>query len=253
VQDRTKALTGAAMAMALAGARGDTEREMAGCSAIARSSRRGGEMSAGLSGFIASHGVWVVAGFIAFESVGAPLPAEAFLIAAAIFAATTHELDIRLLVSASILAAILGNVAGFWIGRRYGHALLMKHGYRIGLTASRIKIGQWLFQRYGGVFVFAARFLPFLRNMAAVLAGANCMAPHKFYFASSIAAAAWVMAYAFGAYSFGEAFTNSASPALVVTGLAAALVIVGLPMLIVRWEKRLLARAEHENQPPSQA
>jgi membrane protein DedA with SNARE-associated domain len=199
-----------------------------------------------LTQFIGAHGVWLVAAFIALETVGTPLPAEALLIAAAVFAASTHEIDLRLLIWAAILAAILGNVAGFWIGRRFGHALLARYGNRVGLTAERIKIGQWLFLRYGGVFVFVARFLPFLRNMAAILAGANNMAARRFYLASSVAAVCWVMFYALSAYSFGAAFVDSASPAAIAMGLVACVIILAIPALIVRYEKRLLARAERE-------
>jgi membrane protein DedA with SNARE-associated domain len=112
------------------------------------------------------------------------------------------------------------------------------------LTEERIRIGQWLFLRYGGRFVFIARFLPFLRNMAAVLAGTNAMAQHVFYVASGTAAIAWVMIYSLAAYSFGEAFADLASPAAVVLGLAAVLIILAGPALILRFEKRLLAKAE---------
>ena len=98
--------------------------------------------------------------------------------------------------------------------------------------------------RYGGRFVFIARFLPFLRNMAAVLAGTNSMAQHNFYFASATAAAAWIVCYGLASYSFGEAFANVASPAAVVLGLAAALIVLAVPALILRYEKRLLAKAE---------
>jgi membrane protein DedA with SNARE-associated domain len=80
--------------------------------------------------------------------------------------------------------------------------------------------------------------------MAAVLAGANSMAQHNFYFASGTAAVAWIMCYGFAAYSFGEAFTNLASPAAVFLGLAAALIVLAVPALILRYEKRLLAKAE---------
>jgi membrane protein DedA with SNARE-associated domain len=199
-----------------------------------------------LARFVSTYGVWLVAGFIALESVGLPLPAEAALMAAAIFAARTHELDIWSLIAVAILAAIVGNVAGFWIGRRFGYRLLMRYGNRVGLTEGRIRIGQWLFMRYGGRFVFAARFLPFLRNMVAVLAGANRMAPHRFYFASSTAAVAWVLLYGLASYSLGGAFAELASPAAIVLGLAAVLIIFALPALIVRYEKRLLAKIEAE-------
>jgi membrane protein DedA with SNARE-associated domain len=201
--------------------------------------------------FISIYGVWLVAGFIALESIGLPLPAEAALMAAAIFAARTHELDIWSLIAAAILAAILGNIAGFWIGRRFGYRLLTAYGSRLGLTEGRIRIGQWLFMRYGGMFVFAARFLPFIRNMAAVLAGANCMPQLKFYFASAVAAIAWVLCYGLGAYSLGGAFTDLASPAAVVLGLATVLIIFGVPALIVRYEKRLLAKIEDGSPGPS--
>jgi membrane protein DedA with SNARE-associated domain len=199
-----------------------------------------------LTQFVSIYGVWLVAGFIALETIGLPLPAEAALMAAAIFAARTHDLDIRSLIAASILAAVLGNVAGFWIGRRFGYRLLTRYGNRLGLTEARLRIGQWLFARYGGMFVFTARFLPFLRNMAAVLAGANRMAQLRFYIVSSIAAVAWVLCYGLVAYSLGGAFADLASPAAIVLGAAAVLIIFAVPALIVRYEKRLLAKIEAE-------
>ena len=196
--------------------------------------------------FISVYGVWLVAAFIALETVGFPFPAEAALMAAAIFAARTHELDISLLIAVGILAAIVGNVAGFWFGRRFGSQLLLRYGNRVGLTAQRIRIGQWLFERYGGRFVFAARFLPFLRNMVAVLAGANRMPAHRFQLASGTAAVVWVLVYGLGTYHLGAAFADLAAPAAVVLGAAAAVILFGVPALIVRYEKHLLAKIDAE-------
>src|SRR5260221_5284635 len=207
--------------------------------------RRLGETTK-LAEFVSVYGIWLVAAFIALESVGIPLPAEAALIAAGFFAARTHHIDIWSLIAAGIVAAILGEVVGFWIGRRFGHQLLMRHGARLGFTEGRIRIGQWLFVRYGGRFVFIARFLPFLRNIAAVLAGTNSMAQHSFYFASATAAAAWIIGYGVAAYSFGEAFANLASPAAVILALSAILSILAASVLILRYERSLLAKAERE-------
>jgi membrane protein DedA with SNARE-associated domain len=203
--------------------------------------------------FISTHGIWLVAAFIALETIGAPLPAEIALIAAGVFAARAPALDIRLLIGASILAAVAGNIVGFWIGQRFGHRLLLRYGARVGLTAERIKIGQWLFDRYGGRFVFVARFLPFLRNMAAVLAGTNTMPPHSFYLASSCAATIWATGYALAAYAIGEAMMRYASPVAVALGLTAVAIIVGVPALILRYEKRLAARIAQETQDPPDA
>jgi len=195
--------------------------------------------------FIAAYGVWLVAAFIALESIGAPLPAEAALIAAAVYAATTQDIDIGWLLTIASLAAIAGNIAGYWLGRRYGYRLLMRYGHRLGLTEGRIKIGQWLFLRYGGRFVFVARFLPFLRNMAAVLAGAHRMPKMRFCLASSAAAVAWVLTFGLAAYGFGDAFTHATSPATLALAAIALTIVVALPFAILRWEKRLLAQAEH--------
>jgi len=72
------------------------------------------------------------------------------------------------------------------------------------------------------------------------------MAQHSFYLASATAAAAWVIGYGLAAYSFGEAFANLASPAAVVFGLAATLIVLATPVLILRYEGSLLAKAERE-------
>jgi membrane protein DedA with SNARE-associated domain len=194
--------------------------------------------------FVSIYGIWVVATFIALESVGIPLPAEAALIAAGFLAARTHALNIWSLIAVSILAAILGEIVGFWIGRKFGQQLVTRYGARLGFTEGRVRIGQRLFVRYGGRFVFIARFLPFLRNMAAVLAGMNAMARRNFCFASATAAAAWITCYGLAAYCFGEAFANLASPAAVFLGLGATLLVLAVPATILRYEKRLLANAK---------
>src|SRR5215470_13144466 len=122
-----------------------------------------------LAEFVSNYGVWMVAAFIVLESIGLPLPAEAALIAAAFFAARTHDIDIWSLIAAGIVAAILGEMVGFWIGRRFGHQILIRYGARVGFTEERIRIGQWLFVRMAagsfsllGFCHFSATLLPCL-------------------------------------------------------------------------------------------
>jgi membrane protein DedA with SNARE-associated domain len=98
--------------------------------------------------------------------------------------------------------------------------------------------------------VVVARFLPFVRNMAAILAGANFMPPRTFVLASASAAVAWVTSIALVSYWFGAAVSDLASPVAVVAGLAALAVIVGAPILILRYEKRLLAKSQRRSPHP---
>ena len=107
-----------------------------------------------------------------------------------------------------------------------------------------LELANGYFVRYGGTFVFIARFLPFLRNIAAVLAGTNSMEQHSFYSASATAAVAWIICYGLGAYSFGEVFANLASPVAILLGLAVALIVSASPVLFMLYETRLLAKAD---------
>ena len=68
---------------------------------------------------ITKFGYWAVAGIVGLESVGLPLPGEATLIAAALYAGTTKQLNIWLVIASASLGAIFGDNVGFWLGRSF--------------------------------------------------------------------------------------------------------------------------------------
>ena len=108
------------------------------------------------------------------------MPGEATLIAAAVYAGTTKQLNIWLVIASASLGAILGDNVGFWLGRELGFRVLVRYGSYVGLNEGRIKVGQYLFQLHGGKIVFFGRFFALLRIWAALLAGVNQMAWPKF-------------------------------------------------------------------------
>ena len=83
---------------------------------------------------IAFNGYWVVALAIGLECLGLPLPGESILIAAAIYAGSSHALNIWLLIGTAAFGAILGNTIGFWIGREGGYRLLLRYGRHTSQT-----------------------------------------------------------------------------------------------------------------------
>ena len=90
----------------------------------------------GLAQLVATYGYWIVAGVIGLESMGLPLPGETMLIIAAIYAGTTHQLDIALVIAAAAAGAILGDNIGFLIGRGIGQPLLLRFGPSSGSTSA---------------------------------------------------------------------------------------------------------------------
>src|SRR5262249_61355927 len=124
-----------------------------------------------LTHLIATYGYWAIGSIVALEGVGLPLPGETVLIAAAIYAGTTHDLEILFVIVAAAIGSTLGNIAGFWIGREGGYQPLLHYGHSHRMTASKIKLGQHLFMRHGGKIVFFGRFVPVLHVLRATLAG----------------------------------------------------------------------------------
>src|SRR3954471_19894482 len=133
-----------------------------------------------LPAVIAAHGYPIIAVIIGLESMGLPLPGETTLVTAAIYAGTTHGLEIGPVIAAAAFGAIAGDAAGFWIGRWCGHALIARHGHRIRLTPERLAAGQYPFNKHGGAVVFFGRFIALLRTLAALLAGLNGMEWRRF-------------------------------------------------------------------------
>src|SRR5271166_6609460 len=85
-------------------------------------------LAANLTPLISAYGVWLIAGMIALESVGIPVPGETVLVAAAIYAGSTHHLHIASVMGAAIVGAIVGNIVAFLVGRVYGYRLLRRYG-----------------------------------------------------------------------------------------------------------------------------
>lgn len=189
-------------------------------------------------------GYWGIFVIVGLESMGVPMPGETVLVTAAVYAGTTHNLDITFVIAAAAAGAIVGDNLGFWIGRKLGFPILVRFGPRIGLNEPRLKLGQYMFQRHGGKVVFFGRFVAVLRALAAVLAGANRMGWSRFLVFNAAGGVVWASIYGGGGYLLGTAIERVAGP----IGIAfAIIVLVGAVVgffIIRKAEAGLLAKAE---------
>jgi len=201
-----------------------------------------------LIGLIQVHGPWIIFVVVAVESAGVPLPGETILVAAALLAATTDQIDIAAVVTAAAAGAIVGDGIGYTFGRRFGMPLLRRYGRYIRLDENRLLIGRYLFFRYGNAVVFFGRFIAVLRIFAALLAGANGLPAGRFFFFNISGGICWACLFGFGSYAIGtEIYKISGALSLISLGLFIA-VGFALSIFIRRYEIALRGQAERARQ-----
>ena len=193
---------------------------------------------------IHAYGLVVVAAVIGLEGIGLPFPGETVLILASIFAGTKHDLNIVSVILTATAAAIVGQMIGYVIGREFGYWLLLRYGCYIWINEARIKLGQYLFLRHGGKIVIIARFVPLLRSIAGILAGANRMPWRHFMAANIVGTLAWASFVGFAAYLLGRQVERVAGPMVFVIGIATVIVIILAANFVGRHEAQLTAEAE---------
>jgi membrane protein DedA with SNARE-associated domain len=201
-------------------------------------------LAATVTDLLESYGYGVVALGIGIESSGIPFPGETVLVVAATYAGHTHRLEIGWVIAAAVLGAVVGDNLGFAVGHFGGMRLLRRHGHRVHLDDRRIKLGVWLFRRYGVLVVFFGRFVALLRAWAALLAGTNKMPWHTFLLANAAGGIVWAAAIGLLAYRFGEAAAHVAGTAGWVLFGVAAIGVLAMGKLLKRYETRLLDEAE---------
>ncbi len=193
---------------------------------------------------LSTYGYGAVGGVAMLESMGVPLPGETILIAAAVIAGTSHALNIWLVVAAAAGGAILGNSISFWIGREIGYRLLVRYGRYVWLSERRIKLGQYVFLRFGGAVVFFGHFVGPLRALAAFLAGTDRMTWPRFLAFNAAGGIVFAVTFGLGAYFLGKEADRLARPVGIGLGVGAAIVIIALALIVRRHETELEARAE---------
>src|SRR3984893_11333220 len=148
-------------------------------------------LSDALISLIPTYGPWIIFGIVALESAGVPLPGETILVAAALLAATTGQINIVVVVLAAAAGAIVGDGMGYMVGRQLGLPFLRRYGRYIHLDEDRLLIGRYLLFHYRSSVVFCGLLIEVIRMFGALLAGANCMPAGRFFFFNMTSGVCW--------------------------------------------------------------
>jgi membrane-associated protein len=96
-------------------------------------------------------------------------------------------------------ASVLGNIAGYWFGKKTGPLLFERRDTWIFKKKHLIRAKEF-YERYGKATIFLAKFLPIIRTFAPIVAGVVRMNPAHFIFYNIAGSVAWVASMMLGGY-----------------------------------------------------
>ena len=190
------------------------------------------------------YGPSVVFAGVLLESLGLPIPAMPLLIIAGALAAA-DRMSAPLVLFLAVLACLVGDVAWFYAGKRYGQKVL-KTLCRISISPdSCVRQTESFFTRWGVRTLVFAKFIPGLSTIAPPLAGALGIGLGAFVVYATLGAAVWaVFSMGLGALfhdqilDLGEAMARLGTYAIYLVGMLLAAFIA-----FKWWERRHFLRA----------
>lgn len=135
--------------------------------------------------------------------VGFFLPGDSLLVTAGLFAAR-GDLDIIWLNVALMVAAIVGDATGYWIGYRAGQTLYNRPNSFFFRREHLIRTHEF-YEKHGGKTIVIARFMPIVRTFAPVVAGAAAMTYRSFAIFNVTGGIGWVASMTLTGYFLGTA------------------------------------------------
>ncbi|MDP2933888.1 MAG: VTT domain-containing protein [bacterium] len=162
-----------------------------------------------LIAFIKAAGYFGVFGFVFAESglfIGFFLPGDSLLFTAG-FLASQGFLDIRLLCLGTFVAAVTGVSVGYAFGRRVGPAIFSRKD-SFFFSQENLERARIFYEKHGGKTLILARFIPFVRTFAPILAGVGKMRYGAFLVYNIIGGLLWAVGLSFLGYFLGNAIPD---------------------------------------------
>lgn len=153
---------------------------------------------------VVHYGYWAVAVVLLLENGGVPAPGETVLLYASFLAYSQKELQLPWIMVVGTLAATTGDNLGFALGYHGGRGMLERHQRLFRISPATLARGEQLFERFGPITIFFARFIFGMRILAGPLAGVLRMPWPKFALWNFLGAALWVATISTVGYLFGR-------------------------------------------------
>ncbi len=196
-----------------------------------------------LATFVRSYGAWVYALLFAiiFIETGVVvmpfLPGDSLLFVVGTMCGA-GLMNLPLSIGLLTAAAILGNQSNYTIGRYFGPKVFQWEDSRF-FNRKAFAQAHAFYEKYGGITIVAARFMPFLRTFAPFVAGVAQMTRRKFTFYDVTGGALWVGSITLAGYLFGNIPWVKENLDKIIWG---AILIPGLLVFLGAWRARLKQR-----------
>lgn len=170
--------------------------------------------------------------------VGFFLPGDSLLFTAGLLVAGGLVAPLWLVLLLLPLAAVAGNLVGYWIGHRAGPAVFNRPDSRL-FKAEYVERSQAFFERNGARTILLARFVPVVRTFATVMAGASRMDFRRYAIYSVIGGIAWAAGVTLLGYWLGQVALVRDHVELFILGIVVvSLIPVALEFLRARRQGR---------------
>ncbi len=149
--------------------------------------------------------------------IGFFLPGDSLLFTAG-FLASQGFMDIHYLAIGAAIAAISGDSVGYFIGHKFGRKLYDKENSRF-FQKDHLKKAEEFYNKHGGKTIILARFMPFIRTFAPVVAGMAAMDYKTFLAYNIVGGILWGSGVSYAGYFLGSAIPNVDKYLLPIIGL----------------------------------
>ncbi len=170
------------------------------------------------------------------------LPTGAVLFTAGVFVASGDlRYDIFFVIGLLILASILGNITGYWFGRKTGPLLYKRRDSRF-FKQQHLKTAEAFYNKHGWLALTLGLYLPIVRTFAPVVAGMVRLNFNRFFILVSAGSVLWISSFVAAGYFIGSRPFLKPWLNYIVIGF---LVVVTIPLIL--WTRREIRRLRKAN------
>jgi len=175
---------------------------------------------------------------VMLENAGIPVPGETAVFLAGFLCSEAggRHFALRWVISLTIVAAILGDNLGYWLGRRFARPRLQVCKRFLFLTPQLLEKIEGYFHRYGSWTIFFARFITGLRVVGAMAAGTAGMPWGRFFVANATGAVLWAIVSSLVGFFSGE-YLDTVAKWLGRSGMIALAVVIIAAGTIYFWQR----------------